>query len=164
MSVGGMQLQLAVTDGAAAGDGQRLDRAERERTGPLDQQVLVKRAQLALSFARRCPQALRRALCTAERDAGEGEPAEQMVPVAVRGKQPAGTREPGLLEQRRKRLELVGKNGRVDHEGLPLAIDRPTDNHAVDLENRTGGEEHIAMERDGSHRGSPTTSGDAEQL
>ena len=90
MAVGGVQLELVVADRAAAGDGQRLDRAERERTGALDQQVLVELAQLALGFAGRCPQPLGGALGAAERDAGKGEPPEQVVPVAVRGQQPAG--------------------------------------------------------------------------
>ena len=120
-----MQLQLVVADPAAPGDGQRLDRPERERTGPLDQQVLVERAQLALGFARRGPQALGGALRAAERDAGEGEPPEQVVPVAVRGEQPAGRGEAGLLEQRGQRFELLGQDGRVDHEGLGAAIASP---------------------------------------
>ena len=80
--------------------------------------LLVERAQLALGLARSARQALGGALRAAQRDAGEGEPPEQVIPVAVRREQPARRGEAGLLEQRRQRVELVGEHRRVDHEAL----------------------------------------------
>ena len=159
MPVGRVQLELAVTDGAAARDGQRLDRPEREWTVALDQQVFVEGAKLALSFAWRGPKALGGALGTAERDAGEGEPPEHVVPVAVRGKQSAGSGKPGLLDERRQGVQLVGKHGRVDHEGLcarlavlDLLPHSAANDHAVDLQNSTGDDEYVCVQGEGPHR------------
>ncbi len=105
-------------NGAAAGYRQRLERPERERTIALDQQTFIEGAQLTLSLARRPREALRGALGAAERDARKGEPAEQVVPVAVRGQQPTGGREARLLDERREGIELLWEDRRVDHEDL----------------------------------------------
>ena len=112
---------------------------------------LVEGAQLALGFTGRCPHALGGALRASECDTGEGEPPEQMVPVTMRGEQTARGREAGLLEQRWQRIELIGQDRGIDHKRLSHPIDRPADDHAVDLENRAGGDEYVRVQGDRPH-------------
>ncbi len=107
MAVGGVQLQLARADLAVARHRQRLHRPERQRRGTGEVVALVEVAQLALGLAGVSAQPRGRGLGDTERRVREGEAAEQVIPVAVGGEQPAGA-EAGLLEQRRQQLELVG--------------------------------------------------------
>ena len=113
-----VQLQLELADLAAPRHWQRLHRAERQRARALDHQLFIEVAQLPLGFAGRCLQSLRGALGASQRQLGERQAPEQVIPVAVRGQQPAGGGELRLLKQRRQRVELVGQDRRIDHERL----------------------------------------------
>ena len=75
--------------------------------------LLVEVAQLALGAAGLALQRAARGLRDAERRRREGEPAEQVVPVAVRREQPDDA-EARLRGDRRQQLELVRQHRRVD--------------------------------------------------
>ena len=132
------------------GHRQRLDLAERERRRPLDVVALVEVAQFALGRRRLGAQTRGRRLRHAERGAGKRQPPEQVVPVAVGGQQPAEA-EPGLVEQDRQRVELVGIDGRVDHERLTA---RAHDG-AGRLPDPAGQDEDVGVEADGPHSAPP---------
>ena len=84
-----MQLELAPAQPAAPRDGQLLDRAQSQRPGALDQVLLIKRTQLPLGLPGGAAHSLRSALRAPQRSPSERERAQQVVPVAVRRKQPA---------------------------------------------------------------------------
>ena len=142
-----MQLDLLAADLDASGDGQRLDLAEAQRRRALDVVLLVELAQLALGGARLAGQAGGGRLRDAERSSGEGEPAEDVVPVAVGCEQAAGG-EAGLLQDGRQDLELVRVDGRVDDEALVAGADR----RARRLVDARGDDEDVRMERDDAQR------------
>ena len=124
-----------------AGHRQRLDLAERQRRRALDVVLLVEGAQLALRRRRARP--VRRAAVVsahAERRAGEREAPEQVVPVGVRGEQPAD-REAGLLEHGRAGPRARRGDRRVDDEALVAAAQRPCTSSARrgDVTTRTSG-------------------------
>jgi hypothetical protein len=59
-----------------AGDRERLNRAQRERAGAVDQQFFIEGAQLPLGFPRRARETLRGALGATKGNPGEGKPPE----------------------------------------------------------------------------------------
>ena len=102
-------------------------------------------------------------LGTAQRRPGEGQPAEQVVPVAVGGQQP-GDGKLGLLEHARAAPELLGVDRRVDHEALVAGAHRG----AGRLPDVGDEDDHVGVQRDDAHprraRAGRPASADAEQL
>ena len=77
---------------------------------------------MRMRFTRRGAQALSGTLGAAECHTGEGEAPEQVIPVAVRGEQPAWRGEPGLLQERRQSVQLIWEDWGVDHECLASRV------------------------------------------
>ena len=117
MAVGGVQLELLLTEFELARDGERLDLAQRERGVALNVELGVEVPQLALRGAGLRADPQHAGLPDAQRQAGEGEAAEQMVEVGVRGQERVHL-EAGLVEHGGQERQLVGQVGRVDQHGL----------------------------------------------
>ena len=141
MPRGGVQLQLERADPAASGHGQRLHGGQGERPGALDQQILVEAAQLALGLARRGAHPRGGALGAAQREVGEREAPEQVIPVAVCRQQAARRREAGLPQERGQRLELLRQDRGVHEKGLIAAAH----DRAAGLPDRAGGEQDVGV-------------------
>ncbi len=138
-----------VGDVQTAGHGQALQRAEGQRPGALDVELFVEVPQPALRLPRVLRQALDGALGASEGEPRERQAAEQMVPVAVGGEQPARLGEAGLSQQPRERVELFREHGRVDHEHLRLAgglLQHGPDDHAVEGKDGAGDEQDVLVE------------------
>ncbi len=131
------------------GHGQTLERAEGQWPGSLEVELFVEVPQLPLGLPGALRQPLDGALGAPEGQPGERQAAEQMVPVAVGGEQPARLREAGLAEQARQRVELFREHGRVDHERLRLAgglLQHGAHDHAVELQHGAGDEQDVRVE------------------
>lgn len=167
VAVGAMQLELLFADRATPRHRQSLERSKREWTSALDQQRFVERSELTLSYARCRSESFSGTLGASEREAGEGKPAQQMIPVGVRGEQPTGTGKPSLLEQRWKGVELVWEHWRVDHErlsstarfGCRVLFGAAAHDDAVALQNCASDEQNVGVQGKRPH-----ALGDAEQL
>src|SRR5579875_3833938 len=129
----------------------------RKRKGPLalDVVALVEPAQLARGRARRGGQPPRGLLARAERGLREGEPAEQMVPVAMGDEEP-GDREGRPLQDVGQRFKLVRVDRRVDQEALLAAAY----GHAARLPDAADEHDQVIRERERAH----AVLADAQQL
>jgi hypothetical protein len=140
---------------------QRLDLAQRERARALDVVLLVEVAKRALCLPGLGAQARRRGLRAPERGVGEGQTAQQVVPVAVRAQQ-ARQRPAGLLEDRRERVELLREDRRVDDEALARGRrragrladvgQRAMDDRAGRLPDRAADDDDVSVDADGLQR------------
>ncbi len=151
---GRMQLELLAGQLAASRDRQRLHRSEGQRAGTRHVVLVVEVAQGPSRRPRLRRQPGRGRLGAPQRRVGEGQPAEQVIPVAVRGEQ-AAEGEPRLLHQRRQDLQLVGIDRRVDDERLRRAGVRSPDDRARRLPDPASDDDDVAMQRDGAHRPPP---------
>jgi hypothetical protein len=146
MTLRWVQLQLVGPQRQAPGDGHCLQLTERQRMGSLEVVLLVEGTQLALGLPGRGGQARNRGLRAAERGAVEGQSAQQVIPVPMRGKQ--ATEMPTcLLQHRGQRLKLLGQDRRVDYEGLLAG----THDGAVGLPDLAGEQDDVGVKRDDSH-------------
>ena len=110
VTLGGVQLKLGLADPAAARHGQGLHRPERQRTRALEVELLIEAAQLALGGAGLGREPRGGALGAAERQLGERDAPQQVVPIAVGRQQAAGRGKARLRYQRGQQLELLGEH------------------------------------------------------
>jgi hypothetical protein len=142
-----VQLQLDVAELERPRRRQHLDLAERQGRGALDVELGILTPQLALRRPGLTPQALGRCLAEAERQAGEGEPSQEVVVVGVSGEQRVGL-EARLGQEARQCLELVREVGRVDQQRLTAGAQR----RGGRLPDAARDHERVAVDRHGPHR------------
>ncbi len=114
MAFARVQLQLML--GAQlqpARNRQSLHAAEAQRAPAVDVVLVVELPQASLGVAGLGGQPGGGRLRAPQRRVGEGQAAEQVVPVAVRAQQP-GHRKPGLLQHIGERAQLLGVHHRID--------------------------------------------------